>query len=293
MAKTSLINQAKNAGMNSGATVLAKMRRLSELKKHPELESVFSIQPGTLAAIVESMKQNGYDNAQPIVNGKIDGEWYIVDGYTRYEAASQAGIEEAPVDEKEFESLEAAIRYCFRRQAERRNLSQAEIYNAAERLDIPAEKLAKELGVGVSNITRAKKIGREAEPEDIEAIKNNEKTINSVYNKIKKSKPKGHYEPDDDDEPDVGGEIEENNDPELEESGENREESGDGPGGDILDGAITESETTGLEPGAPDDTAAQIIMEIVGLLSENGEASAVTVIQNAYPEIFNEGGDGA
>lgn len=293
-----LLDQAKNAGMNSDATVLAKMKRLSELKKHPELENVFSIQPEILASIIESMKKNGYDKAQPIVLGKIDGEWYIVDGYTRREAAEQAGIYEVPVDNKEFENLEAAIHYCFRRQAERRNLSQSEIYNAAVKLNIPVKELAKELGVCESSITRAKKIEREADPEDITAIKNNKKTINDVYNNIKKSKPKNNHQKNN------TGEIPEDENSELKNIDENQEKSANDPDGgigdisdnaaaesetsdfdtDILDGAIIESETS--ETHNYDETA-QIIMDIVNLLSENGETSAITIIQNAYPNIFN------
>jgi len=142
-----LIDQTRNAGMNSGAAVLAEMKRLSELKKHPVLSNIFTIQPDILSSIVESMKTYGYDKAQPIVEGKIDGEFYITDGYTRYEAAQQAELEEVPVEEKEFENLEAAVHYCYKRQAERRNLTQIEIYNAAVKLNIPAQQIAGYAGV--------------------------------------------------------------------------------------------------------------------------------------------------
>jgi len=284
-----LLDQARNAGMNSGATVLAKMKRLSELKRHPELESIFSIQPEILAAVAESMRLNGYDKAQPIVEGKIDGELYIVDGYTRYAAALQAGIDEAPVDEKEFESLEAAIRYCYKRQAERRNLKQIEIYNAAVKLNIPAQQIADELGVAISTVTRAKKIEREADPEDIEAIRNNKKTINSVYQKIKVPKDDGGKREEIDngdnekpDEEENGGETldEESEIPSDEESSyENNSDSG----GDILDGAVAETETNfgvSEDYGLPQNI--KFLKSAVILLAEAGETKSAGLLVNHF-----------
>jgi len=294
-----LLDQTRNAGMNSGAAVLGKMKRLLELKKHPELENIFSIRPETLAAVTESMKQNGFDRAQPIVEGKIGGELYIVDGYTRYLAASQAGLEEVPVDEKEFESLEAAIHYCYKRQAERRNLSQVEIYNAAVRLNIPAQQIADELGVAVSTITRAKKIGREADADDIEAIKNNEKTINSVYGKIKSAKPKKNGEPEnsDDDAEETGasGYTGEYNDDtsneaaefeaiEEETAGENQPETAS-MDGDILDSAVEETENdvsfyTSDARSLPENI--RFLKGAVILLAESGEIKSANLLVNHF-----------
>jgi ParB-like chromosome segregation protein Spo0J len=181
-----LMTQAKNAGMNSGGTLLAKVVKLTELKKHPELETVFVINTEVLAKIVESMKENGYDKGQPVVIWK--GENYIVDGYTRYAAAQEAEIDEIPVHEKEFENVEEAMRYCYRRQAERRNLTAAEIYNVATRLQIPIVEIAQELKISESTVKRVKKIEKEANEEDIEDIKNNKASINEVYKKIRKPK---------------------------------------------------------------------------------------------------------
>ena len=283
-----LLDHARNAGMNSGAAVLAKMKRLPELKRHPELESVFAIRPETLAAITESMKLNDYDKAQPILEGKIDGELYIVDGYTRYAAALQAGLEEVPVYEKEFESLEAAVHYCYKRQAERRNLSQTEIYNAAVKLNIPAQQIADELGVAVSTITRAKKIEREADPEDIEAVRNNKKTINSVYQKIKASKDDGgkrekidnggNEEPD---EEENGGETldEESEIPSDEESSDENNSDLDG---DILDGAVDE-ETVSYPSNAvclPGNV--KFLKGAVILLVEAGETKSAALLVNHF-----------
>jgi Trp operon repressor len=292
-----LVDQAKNAGMNSDASVLAKMKRLSELKKHPELETIFAINPDTLDAVVESMSLNGYDRAQPIVLGRFDDDEFIVDGYTRFKAASLAKIDEVPVDAKDFENLQAAIHYCFRRQAERRNLSQAEIYNAAVRLNMPAQKIAKELGVGVSNITRAKKIEREADPDDVEAIKNNKKTINQVYNSIKTSKPKNNALPknhfsDDSDEnnADYNDYQPESDDPSNTDD-LNVPPDDDSDSADILDGAIVETSITANDVYNVENSCSGIeetVRQIWVLLTDNGEHTAAALLKNEFPDYFKK-----
>jgi hypothetical protein len=101
------------------------------------------------------------------------------------------------VVEKEFSGLEEAIRYAFRRQAERRNLTQGEILEAAVRLGLKdykdgkgrgTERLAKDLGVSESTVTHARTVAKRGTREDLEAIKKGDKTINEVYRDLRKAK---------------------------------------------------------------------------------------------------------
>jgi hypothetical protein len=55
------------AGMNSGAAVYAKMMRTAEIQTNEELAALFSIDSDTLAAITDSMRERGYDRAEPLV----------------------------------------------------------------------------------------------------------------------------------------------------------------------------------------------------------------------------------
>jgi ParB-like chromosome segregation protein Spo0J len=121
----------------------------------------------------------------------------VVDGHTRLKAAIEAGIPEIPVEEKEFAALEDAKLYACRRQAERRNLTPAEILAAAAELKHKdsrdgtgraSEILAKNLGISPTTVKHAQVVAQEAPAEIIDEVKNNRMTINRAY-RLAKRKP--------------------------------------------------------------------------------------------------------
>jgi ParB family chromosome partitioning protein len=183
-----LADSIGNAGMNAGASVVARMKRVSEIQTDPRLFGMFAINPEILASIVTSMRESGYDRSQPLVLWK--GKSVVVDGHTRLQAAIEAGIPEIPVEEKEFAALEDAKLYAYRRQAERRNLTPAEILAAASELQHKdsrdgsgraSEILAKTLGVSPSTVKHAQTVAHEAPPEIIDEVKRNRMTIDKAY----------------------------------------------------------------------------------------------------------------
>jgi ParB family chromosome partitioning protein len=190
-----LTDSIGNAGMNAGAAVVARLKRVSEIKTDPRLAGMFAINSEILASIVKSMRETGYDKSQPLVLWK--GKDVVVDGHTRLKAAMEAGISEIPVEEKEFTALEDAKLYAYRRQAERRNLTPAEILAAAETLQNKdsrdgtgraSEILAKTLGVSPSTVKHAQTVAHEAPPEIIDEVKRNNMTIDKAY-RLTKGKP--------------------------------------------------------------------------------------------------------
>ncbi|MDR3123294.1 MAG: hypothetical protein LBU16_05900 [Treponema sp.] len=190
-----LADSIGNAGMNAGAAVVARMKRTAELKTDPRLAGMFVIRAETLASIVKSMRESGYDKSQPLVLWK--GEGVVVDGHTRLQAALEAGIPEIPVEEKEFASLEDAKLYAYRRQAERRNLNPSEILAAAAALrhkdsrdgaGRAAEILSQNLGVSPSTVKHAQTVAREAPPEILDEVQKNQMTIDKAY-RLTKGKP--------------------------------------------------------------------------------------------------------
>jgi ParB family chromosome partitioning protein len=189
-----LSERVKTAGFNAGMNYYARMMKLSDIGEDPEIAGVFKVHDITLQSVVTSIKQNGFDAAEPPVLWK--GRNIIVDGHTRVRAAVKAGLAEIPVIEKEFADITEAILYTFERQANRRNLEQSEIMSAAAALKDKikdgsgrgAEILAKKLNVAVSTVYRARKICAEAGEDDLKAIQNGETTINKVYKKIKEKK---------------------------------------------------------------------------------------------------------
>jgi ParB family chromosome partitioning protein len=192
-----LTQSITHAGMNSGATVLARITRIGELHTDPVLERLFTIKEETLQAIINSMKETGYDKAEPIVVWK--GKNIVVDGHTRLKAAKAAGIMEVPVEEKEFATLDEAKRYTRKRQIDRRNLNQSEIYEAAAELankeerdgtGRAAEILAKELGISAATVHHARAVAASEMSEVIDQVKQNKMSINQAYNLTRKKTPK-------------------------------------------------------------------------------------------------------
>jgi ParB family chromosome partitioning protein len=190
-----LIDSIGNAGMNAGASVVARMKRVSEIQTDPRLAGMFTVNAEILASIIQSMKESGYDKSQPLVLWK--GKGVVVDGHTRLQAAREAGIPEIPVEEKEFATLEDAKLYAYRRQAERRNLTPAEILVAAAELKRKdsrdgtgraVEILAKNLGVSPSTVKHAQAVAHEAPPEIIDELKQNRMSIDKAY-RLTKGKP--------------------------------------------------------------------------------------------------------
>jgi ParB family chromosome partitioning protein len=188
-----LTQSIAHAGMNSGAAVLARMMRTGDIKTDPVLERIFTVKEETLEAITNSMKESGYDKAEPVVIWK--GQNVVVDGHTRLKAARAAGIMEIPVEEKEFASLAEAKKYTKKRQISRRNLSPSEIYEAASELQNKrgrdgsgraAEILAKDLGISAATVHHARAVAASAPPEVIDQIKENKMSINQAYTLTRK-----------------------------------------------------------------------------------------------------------
>jgi len=176
------------------------MVKLSDIKTHEDIHKLFTVSPDMVEKISISMKKMGYDFAQPLVVGTIGdiGE-YLVDGHTRLKAAISAGITEVPTKHMEFESLKEALQYTFRRQAERRNLTDRELLIAAELMPKndardgsgrSVEKLAKELGVSSSTMVHARTVAKKADESIKEAIKTGEMSLHEGYRKIKSERPK-------------------------------------------------------------------------------------------------------
>jgi len=176
------------------------MVRVIDINVLNEIANVFKIQPDIVEKITCSMKEKGFDFSQPLVIGKIKdiGE-YLLDGHTRKKAAEQAGIEKVPVKYINCDSLEEAMQYTIKRQAERRNLTDGELLLAVELMPQKsirdgsgrsAEKLGKEFGVSSSTVTHARTVVIKASKEDIEDIKKGDKSIQEVYQKVKIPKTK-------------------------------------------------------------------------------------------------------
>ena len=182
-------------GFNAGKTYYAKPMRISDIVIDPEISAIFSMQDKTLDEIRRKMEKFGYDNSQPVVI--IKGENVLVDGHTRLAAARDAGLDEVPAVEMEFESRDEALLYTFERQVLRRNLTGPEILKAARMIPgkarsgegDQAEQMAKRLGISRAMVYQARAIIQEAPQEIVQAVENGGMSIKKGYTAIRK--PKG------------------------------------------------------------------------------------------------------
>lgn len=181
------------AGFNAERNHAPKKVRLDEIVIDPDISKIFNIQVKTKEAVLKSILERGYDPEQPVVVWA--GNNILVDGHTRYSASQEAGLKEIFVYERDFTSREDAILYAFGRQAIRRSLTQNDLVKAAQMIpDVRrekgqgriAEKIAEMLGVSPSTVYQVRKIVKDGSPEDIEAVKNGNASINSVYDKVAK-----------------------------------------------------------------------------------------------------------
>ncbi|OGV57120.1 MAG: hypothetical protein A2X49_01500 [Lentisphaerae bacterium GWF2_52_8] len=179
--------------MNSSAPDIGgrfELVPVSKLSKHPRADFLH-IRQELLGLMSENMRKDGYDASKPISAWEKDGQMYIVDGRTRQDAASMAGIKEIPVCMVSFDSEDGFIEAAVHAQTLRRQTNtgdalqiietlwpikaaqakkrQAHKANSSSRdLESPLVEgsetgqvrdiLAKELGLSASTIDRLKKI---------------------------------------------------------------------------------------------------------------------------------------
>ncbi len=164
--------------------------------------SLFPISNDTLAAIRQDMETNGFDPVFPIV--VWEEEFIVVDGHTRFIAATELDMEKVPVVLKSFESEDDAVLYSFHIQRNRRNMSDEDILkclalldsiHGSDEQDAPKKTLkalnedrAKELGISPGKVDKARKVLEHADDQIREQVKTGEKSINQAFNDIQKSR---------------------------------------------------------------------------------------------------------
>ena len=196
------------------------MKKPEEIKTHPTFESLFPIKPAVLAKIEQDMSDGTYDLSQPIILAIWEGleEQVCIDGHTRLQAALNTGIEEVPVWLHEFDTEEEALEKAIQLQSNRRNMTDAELVTCIETLDKrkprggdrrseeakskassdaieksgskSAADTAKLLGISTSKVERTRSVLSNGDPETIEAVKNNEMSINKACQKTRKERSK-------------------------------------------------------------------------------------------------------
>jgi len=204
MIKTlNMIEAGSNVPIADERKKFSKMMLIEKIEEHPDFKALYKIDDGVLERIVKSMKENGFDDSQPVhIWLTEDGHKYLIDGYTRYTASKKAGITSLPVFEHKFKDFDATYKYVLGLQVNRRNLDGDELLRNVSILSkcdfvkngsgYKAELIAKSLGISKRTAERAISVEKNADEEMRQKIENNEMTLSQAYTKLhekgKKSK---------------------------------------------------------------------------------------------------------
>jgi hypothetical protein len=88
-----------------------EMMNPKEIKIHPTFAALFPIKADLLRRIEANMREEGYDESQPVLLARWKGqeESVCIDGHTRLTAAVNAGIEIIPVFVRQFDDEPKAL----------------------------------------------------------------------------------------------------------------------------------------------------------------------------------------
>lgn len=200
MKKLTLVTEPDKLSLNNSKTVeLSRLVKVNQIKLRKEFKNLFPINKVNLEKIARRMKDDGYDNSQPVHIWKDGNDHVLIDGHHRRLAAMEAGLPEIPVFIHEFDCVEDAIEYSLSLQTERRNLNDAELLSALDVLDSlkrrgkgskgekgkSAERTAKALGTSTTKVEKARAIAQRASEDIKAAVEKGELSLNQAYNKLR------------------------------------------------------------------------------------------------------------
>ena len=205
MAKLTALTK-NTSGLNSGAEVMAQRISLDKITVHPTFQTLLPINEKELENIVKDMEENGFDRSKPVCIWREEN--VLIDGYTRFTAAKEAGLSEIYKYEMSFGTEQEALEYAMKQQLNRRNLNDAGKIMLIEKLDNlrnpgrkssdpeadaeprgkSAQALAESLGIGTRTVERARHVLANADEETLEEVKSGKTSINQAAKKIKQQK---------------------------------------------------------------------------------------------------------
>lgn len=189
-------NTIKNKINNLQKSEQKKVLKIKDIVLIPEFEKMLAMDESVVAAMTDSMKNEGFKPGHELHVWFHDGKYILIDGHTRRHCAIQAGLTTVPCIVHHFGTFEEAKQFALREQTDRRNLSDQEIakmYMALARMkDADGKKaksdaeIAAELQVSPRQIAKIKEVERKASAETLEAFKSGEISLNMAYNETKK-----------------------------------------------------------------------------------------------------------
>jgi ParB family chromosome partitioning protein len=207
---TALASKAESGNNSSVRRIEALEIAISDLALEEPFKSLFAIREDIKSAIRSHMLQHGYDESKPVDvwkrSGKDGFDYVLVDGFTRTQAAEEAGRLTVTAYLHAFDSVEEARNYAIHTQRDRRNLSDSEIMSVLSLIDKKvtgfktssslapdganggplaktAQRTAKEIGTSARKVERARKVA--SDPNAAAAVRRGELSINKAYEQVR------------------------------------------------------------------------------------------------------------
>ena len=181
-----------------------KTLKIKDIVLIPEFQKLLVMEEDVLEKMKQSMKEEGFKSGHEIHIWKRGKEYILIDGHTRKTAWESLGNKTIPCIIHNFASLEEAKTFAIKEQINRRNLSGQALLDAVVNFNFEkgkghtsgekgkaSEIIAKQIGVSTKTVEKTRVVLKEATPEQLEAIKKDEISMNQVYKQIQdKKKPK-------------------------------------------------------------------------------------------------------
>ena len=181
-----------------------KTLKIKDIVLIPEFQKLLVMEADVLEKMRESMKEEGFKPGHEIHIWKRGKEYILIDGHTRKSAWESLGNKTIPCIIHNFADIEEAKTFAIKEQINRRNLSGQALLDAVANFNFEkgkgnvvgekgkaSEIIAKQIGVSAKTVEKTRLVLKEASPEQLEAIKKDEISMNQVYKQIQdKKKPK-------------------------------------------------------------------------------------------------------
>lgn len=182
---------------------LAEKRNLKikDIVKIPEFQKLLVMEESVVEKMKASMKEEGFKSGHEIHVWKHDGQYILIDGHTRLFSWESLGNKTIPCIVHYFATMEEAKAFAIKEQVNRRNLSGQALLEAVQNFNFEkgkgnvsgekgkaSEIIAKQIGVSAKTVEKTRVVLKEGTPDQLEAIKKDELSMNQVFNQIQEKK---------------------------------------------------------------------------------------------------------
>ena len=184
-----------------------KTLKIRDIVLIPEFQKLLVMEEDVLEKMKQSMKEEGFKSGHEIHIWKRGKEYILIDGHTRKTAWESLGNKTIPCIIHNFASLEEAKTFAIKEQINRRNLSGQALLDAVANFNFEkgkghtsgekgkaSEIIAKQIGVSTKTVEKTRVVLKEAAPEQLEAIKKDELSMNQVFNQIREKRKEEYSE---------------------------------------------------------------------------------------------------